>query len=113
LPEQDTAIASLYLSTKLNESPIRLKSILGTYLITLHRTSHIRRRCLSAPETRIADIIAAAETDPQIKVPPSHAGVWWSIKEAVCVAEMQILKRLGFNMQVRLLLAGTRFFWRS
>lgn len=36
-----------------------------------------------------------------MKVPPSHAGVWWSIKEAVCVAEMQILKRLGFNMQVR------------
>jgi hypothetical protein len=28
------------------------------------------------------------------------------IKEAVCVAEMQILKRLGFNMQVRNSLVG-------
>lgn len=35
--------------------------------------------------------------------PPAHASVWWEIKEAICVAEMQILKRLGFNMQVSLL----------
>lgn len=47
------------------------------------------------------DLEEAAERVPAIEVPPAHASVWWNIKEAVCVAEMQILKRLGFNMQVR------------
>lgn len=97
---QDTAIASLYLSTKLCETPIRLKTLLATYLISLRWRQHLRR-ALRAEDPQMRDLEEAAERVPTIEVPPAHASVWWSIKEAVCVGEMQILKRLGFNMQVR------------
>ena len=103
--KQDTAIASLYLSTKLCETPIRLKTLLATYLIVLRRTQHLRRS-LRAEDPQMRDLEEAAQSETTFEVPPAHASVWWSIKEAVCVAEMQILKRLGFNMQVRNSLVG-------
>ncbi|KAJ9093686.1 hypothetical protein QFC21_006282 [Naganishia friedmannii] len=135
----DTAIAALYLSTKLCETPVRLEELLNVYLVVVHRNRHIRHSrafesslSASAPgtagaaapgnststdtntshqaqphslplpsfsnntlETPIGTIVADFVYQP----PPGHASIWWTMKDAICTGEMQILKRLGFNMQ--------------
>lgn len=85
-------MAALYLATKLCETPVRLKALLGVYMALLHRTQHLRK--LAGEDGGDGD------EGWVYSPPPVHASVWWSIKDVICVAEMQILKRLGFNMQV-------------
>lgn len=41
LTSQDVSVASLYLSTKLNESPVRLRDLINTYMFLSARTNHL------------------------------------------------------------------------
>ncbi|KAJ9091834.1 hypothetical protein QFC19_008948 [Naganishia cerealis] len=104
----DTSMAALYLSTKLCETPIRLKELLNVYLAVIHRNRHLRGS--HAFNVVVEDKSKQSQTstmdiqkmlaDFGYQPPPSHASIWWTMKDAICIAEMQILKRLGFNMQV-------------
>jgi hypothetical protein len=145
---QDTAISALYLSTKLCETPVRLKELLNVYLVIIHRNRHLRHspvlagtNTLSITSTSAAapgpgpgaesisnnyhintantaqqppppspthqTALSLSEFTAAYHPPPGHASIWWTMKDAVCTGEMQILKRLGFNMQVsKLWVAG-------
>ncbi|OCF42707.1 cyclin-dependent protein kinase regulator [Kwoniella heveanensis CBS 569] len=82
----DISISALFLSTKLCETPVRLRDLINTYLFLLARIEHL----LNLP------------SDRPFNVPGFHDEVFWEWKDVITASEMQILKRLGFNMQVDL-----------
>jgi hypothetical protein len=40
--------------------------------------------------------------DFKFTLPSYHSEIYYELKDTIVIAEMQILKRLGFNVQVRL-----------
>ncbi|WRT68355.1 uncharacterized protein IL334_005331 [Kwoniella shivajii] len=121
----DISISSLFLSTKLCETPIRLRDLINTYLFLLARIQHllnlpadqpfkIRPSLGSASDWQLGDGQRKQsskgkekEQDPiwdgfKFDVPGFHDEVFWEWKDVITASEMQILKRLGFNMQVDL-----------
>ncbi|GFZ49440.1 hypothetical protein JCM24511_07560 [Saitozyma sp. JCM 24511] len=118
----DISISSLYLSSKLNETPVRLRDLINTYIFLTARIKHL----LSLPADQPFPTDAAGpsrlggagyngaggsgkgkERDTlwdgfMFEVPGFHDEVFWDWKDVIVASEMQILKRLGFNMQVDL-----------
>ena len=83
-------MGALYLASKLEECPIRMRDLINVYDLILQRTAHT---------------LAVQTTSPhkaEFKyVPMSYFGnTFYDLKDAIVVAEMQILKRLGFQVQV-------------
>ncbi|KAG1759040.1 cyclin-like protein [Suillus occidentalis] len=69
------------------ECPLRMRDLINIYDLLLQRTSHT----LSSPKPK----------DPFKYAPMSYFGnTFYDLKDALVVAEMQILKRLGFNVHV-------------
>lgn len=82
-------MGALYLASKLEECPIRMRDLINVYDLLLSRA----RYSLSTP-TPIA---------PFSYISMGYfAKEFYELKDALVVAEMQILKRLGFNVQVQL-----------
>ena len=80
-------MGALYLASKLEECPIRMRDLINVYDLLLKRTSH--KLAHSLTEFRYT--------------PMSYFGnTFYDLKDALVVAEMQILKRLGFNVRVQL-----------
>lgn len=78
-------MGALYLASKLEECPLRMRDLINIYDLLLQRTAH------TLSSTRIEFKYA----------PMSYFGSrFYDLKDAIVVAEMQILKRLGFNVQV-------------
>lgn len=114
--EQDIAIGSLYLSSKLTESQLRLRDLLNVYLLYVARNEHLRTRLQTRTRNRDQDRepektehqgqAIEDELDPlegfEYTPPSFHSPVYYELKDVVVVAEMQILKRLGFHVQVSL-----------
>ncbi|WWD19001.1 hypothetical protein CI109_103458 [Kwoniella shandongensis] len=115
----DISISALFLSSKLCETPIRLRDLINTYLFLLARIQHLlnlpsdQSFRISNPSTGWQshnggrDKGKAKEEDPvwegfTFEVPGFHDEVFWDWKDVITASEMQILKRLGFNMQVDL-----------
>lgn len=126
----------MYLSSKLNETPVRLRDLINTYIFLTARIKHL----LSLPADQPFPTDAAGpsrlggagyngaggsgkgkERDTlwdgfMFEVPGFHDEVFWDCesagdelrntglsfagKDVIVASEMQILKRLGFNMQV-------------
>ncbi|KAG1774313.1 cyclin-like protein [Suillus placidus] len=83
---QDIGMGALYLASKLEECPLRMRNLINIYDLLLQRTSHAL-----SPKTK----------DPFKYAPMSYFGnTFYDLKDALVVAEMQILKRLGFNVHV-------------
>ncbi|TEB35974.1 cyclin-L1 [Coprinellus micaceus] len=82
----DVGMGALYLSSKLEECPLRMRDIINVYDVLLQRASHS----------------IGPKADQQFRYyPMSYFGdTFYNLKEALVVAEMQILKRLGFNVHV-------------
>ncbi len=83
-------MGALYLASKLEECPIRMRDLINVYDLLLQRTSHtLASRTSHTPK-------------PDFKyVPMSYFGnTFYELKDALVVAEMQILKRLGFQVHV-------------
>ena len=83
-------MGALYLASKLEECPIRMRDLINVYDLLLQRTSHtLASRTSNTPR-------------PDFKyVPMSYFGnTFYELKDALVVAEMQILKRLGFQVNV-------------
>ena len=112
---QDISISCLYLSSKLDESPVRLRDLINTYIFLTARINHL----LSHPADKPFPISQAGllkfgtgngkgkgkEKEPvwdgfMFEVPGFHDEVFWDWKDVITASEMQILKRLGFQMQV-------------
>lgn len=90
---QDIGIGALYLASKLEECPLRMRDLINVYDLLLQRTEHTRNRHSQSSSHR--------ETSDFKYVPMSYFGsTFYDLKDALVVAEMQILKRLGFQVHV-------------
>ncbi|WVW85655.1 hypothetical protein I302_107693 [Kwoniella bestiolae CBS 10118] len=116
----DISISALFLSTKLCETPVRLRDLINTYLFLSARVQYLLNKpsdaslissSTSGGSWRIGDSQSVKgkekEQDPiwkefKFEVPSFHDEVFWEWKDVITANEMQILKRLGFNMQVDL-----------
>ena len=81
-------MGALYLASKLEECPIGMRNLINVYHLLLRRAAH---------ET------SSAKHSPFKYNPMSywHAD-FYEMKDTLVVSEMQILKRLGFNVHVAL-----------
>lgn len=81
----DIGMGALYLASKLEECPLRMRDLINVYDLLLARAAHASS---SAP-------------GPYVHTPMLYfAPAFYELKDALVVSEMQILKRLGFNTQV-------------
>ncbi|KAH9951300.1 cyclin-like protein [Amylocystis lapponica] len=85
----DVGMGALYLASKLEECPIRMRDLINVYDLLLHRAAHTASTSLSHARAEFKYI------------PMSYFGnTFYDLKDALVVAEMQILKRLGFHVHV-------------
>ncbi|KAJ6606516.1 cyclin-like protein [Mycena vulgaris] len=82
----DIGMGALYLASKLEECPLRMRDLINVYDLLLQRAAHPL-----GPHAQAAFKYA----------PMSYFGTtFYELKDALVVSEMQILKRLGFNVHV-------------
>ncbi|RPD66012.1 cyclin-like protein, partial [Lentinus tigrinus ALCF2SS1-6] len=95
----DVGMGALYLASKLEECPIRMRDLINVYDLLLQRAAH-KLKHSAAPSS--ASTSTSAANVPDFKyVPMSYFGnTFYDLKDALVVAEMQILKRLGFDVRV-------------
>lgn len=78
---KDIAMGALFLSTKLEETPVRLRHLINAFDYTLQR-DQVTEQPFVYEKSGLYD------------------QKFYGMKDALVVAEMQILKRLGFNVHV-------------
>ncbi|KAI0306778.1 cyclin-like protein [Multifurca ochricompacta] len=86
----DIGMGALYLSSKLEECPVRMRDLINVYDLLLQRAAHS------------ASLVLSVNSSAEFKYSPmSYFGnTFYDLKESLVVSEMQILKRLGFDVQV-------------
>lgn len=78
-------MGALYLASKLEECPLRMRDLINVYDLLLQHTKHTLDH----------------EPHDFKYAPMSYFGnTFYDLKDALVVAEMQILKRLGFSVHV-------------
>lgn len=84
-------MGALYLASKLEECPIRMRDLINVYDLLLQRAAH-----------KLASETSPSHRRTEFKYTPmSYFGnTFYELKDALVVAEMQILKRLGFQVHV-------------
>jgi hypothetical protein len=82
-------MGALYLSSKLEECPLRMRDLINVYDLLLQRDTY----SLSSSSTK-------AKSDFKYSPMLYFGSTFYDLKDALVVAEMQILKRLGFNVHV-------------
>ena len=94
-------MGALYLASKLEECPIRIRDLINVYDLILQRKAHTRAHRMSSDLTSpVLSTSLYANTEFKY-TPMSYFGnTFYDLKDAIVVAEMQILKRLGFNLTV-------------
>ncbi|CAL1704327.1 unnamed protein product [Somion occarium] len=84
----DVGMGALYLASKLEECPIRMRDLINVYDLLLQRAAYT-----TSPKT-----LKSIEFK---YTPMTYFGSsFYDMKDALVVAEMQILKRLGFHVNV-------------
>jgi len=86
----DIGMGALYLSSKLEECPVRMRDLINVYDILLQRAAHT------------VSSASSPHHSSEFKYTPMSyfCNTFYDLKEALVVSEMQILKRLGFDVQV-------------
>jgi len=88
----DIGMGALYLSSKLEECPVRMRDLINVYDLLLQRAAHTVASASESSQRRPSEFKYT---------PMSYFGnTFYDLKEALVVSEMQILKRLGFDVQV-------------
>lgn len=88
-------MGALYLASKLEECPIRIRDLINVFDMLLGRARHTLAHSILS--------LSAAAPPPFHYSPMQYfAQEFYDAKDAMVVAEMQILKRLGFNVRVQL-----------
>lgn len=84
-------MGALFLASKLEECPIRMRDLINVYDLLLQRAVHSSKPSPSSLPKHV-----------EFKYTPmSYFGsTFYDLKDALVVAEMQILKRLGFHVNV-------------
>lgn len=83
-------MGALYLASKLEECPVRMRDLINVYDLLLQRTAH----------TLASRTSTTYQSDFKY-VPMSYFGnTFYELKDSLVVAEMQVLKRLGFQVNV-------------
>ncbi|KAI9458033.1 cyclin-like protein [Russula earlei] len=86
----EIGMGALYLSSKLEECPVRMRDLINVYDLLLQRAAHT-----------VASGSSPHQSSEFKYTPMSYFGnTFYDLKEALVVSEMQILKRLGFDVQV-------------
>lgn len=94
----DIGMGALYLASKLEECPVRMRDLINVYDLLIQRAAHTRSLALA---TTSASSSTSRQRSDFRYTPMSYFGnTFYDLKEALVVAEMQILKRLGFNVNV-------------
>lgn len=89
---RDIGLGALFLASKLEESPLRIRDLINAYAYLLALVHH----CSTAP-------FPPASSFAGLYVPMDYfATEFYDRKDALVIAEMQILKRLGFQTQTGL-----------
>lgn len=81
----DIGMGALYLASKLEECPVMMRDLINIYSLLIARSKHL------------SSSRASAFT---YKPMSYHSPRFYDIKESLVIAEMQILKRLAFQVQV-------------
>ncbi|EJD05750.1 cyclin-like protein [Fomitiporia mediterranea MF3/22] len=91
----DVGMGALYLASKLEECPVRMRDLINVYDLLLQRAAH-QAKVIASEENGGHVVI------PEFKYTPMSyfAQSFYDLKDAMVVAEMQLLKRLGFNVLV-------------
>ncbi|KAL7416818.1 cyclin-like protein [Mrakia frigida] len=94
---RDIGMGALYLATKLEECPMRLRDLVNIYDLLHHRSTYL----LANPSSSSSSSHPPA---PKFQYTPMSytSSTFYNLKDAIVISEMQILKRLGFNVQVQL-----------
>ncbi|KAM0787176.1 hypothetical protein ACM66B_006424 [Microbotryomycetes sp. NB124-2] len=91
---RDIGMGALFLASKLEESPIRMRDLINCYAYLVALIKHCARSSTTASDAP-ATFNAYAPMD-------YFASEFYDMKDALVIAEMQILKRLGFQTQTGL-----------
>ncbi|KAG6334562.1 hypothetical protein ID866_4538 [Astraeus odoratus] len=119
----DVGMGALYLASKLEECPIRMRDLINVYDLLLQRNAHELASHSSPPSSN--SHLHSKPRDPghvygqtmplvpavtptvskgkgKFKYTPMayFSDTFYDLKDALVVAEMQILKRLGFNVHI-------------
>jgi hypothetical protein len=83
-------MGAIYLASKLEECPLRIRDLINIYDLLHQRVTH-QLSCQ-----------ATGATKSEFRYTPMSyfSQTFYDLKDAIVVAEMQILKRLGFNVHV-------------
>ena len=100
--ELDIAMGSVLLASKIQEVPARIRDVHLVFDFLEQYERHKARHASDAPISR-RDYLETAES-PKFHYKPfaSHGNTYYDAKDALVIAEMQLLKRLGFDVQVNL-----------
>lgn len=98
---KDIGMGALYLASKLEECPVRIRDLINVFDLLLARARH---NLMSAPSVSFSPSSHSQSQSTTFKYTPMSyfAQEFYDAKDAMVVAEMQILKRLGFNVHVQL-----------
>ncbi|KAK0533503.1 hypothetical protein OC834_002223 [Tilletia horrida] len=116
---KDICMGALYLACKLEEQSIRGRNLINVFDFLVQRAVHIAERNPGPRSLELAGLVekrsngSSAESQQRlgrdeystsfVYTPPSYfTQDFYDTKDALVVAEMQILKRLGFQVQVNL-----------
>ncbi|SCV70031.1 BQ2448_1425 [Microbotryum intermedium] len=92
---RDIGLGALFLASKLEESPIRIRDLINCYAYLLEFIAHHGRHSNSTSSSS-----SSSEPTPFDYVPMDYfASTFYDTKDALVVAEMQLLKRLAFQTQ--------------
>lgn len=83
-------MGALYLASKLEECPVRMRDVINVYDVLIQRAAHM---CNSEDGT---------DTEFRYEAMSYFSQTYYDMKDALIVAEMQLLKRLGFDVNVTL-----------
>jgi hypothetical protein len=110
-------MGALFLASKLEESPVRLRDLINVYDYLLERALHHSRhnsgpRSQELEKARSNNNHTSSAKRPKVQEESSHpfeytpqayfSQSFYDTKDALVISEMQILKRLGFQVQVNL-----------
>ncbi|KAL4074637.1 cyclin-like protein [Scleroderma yunnanense] len=113
----DIGMGALYLASKLEECPVRMRDLINVYDLLLQRNAHALavHPPPSSPHLH-PNVLGQGRVYSQSQVFPStplqgqakfkytpmtyFSDTFYDLKDALVVAEMQILKRLGFNVHI-------------
>lgn len=101
----DMCMGALVLAAKLEEKPTRLREVLLVFDYLLQRSYHLAKH---NPGLRTQQLRGTKTVPPddipkfRYRVSDYYAQAFYDARDATVVAEMQLLKRLGFHVQVDL-----------